>query len=131
VVKYDQGFKLQFNSSTQTLESIEVFNTLPLTLFYRGKKFWWVGNVSPLAHTKSGGSSPEINPTYNSLFDTFGPTTAGDFEREGVENGRLVYKLSYPGMSLFFPIPQELEGLCQEMKKVLPVQPLPSIETEL
>lgn len=40
VLKYDQGFKLQFHPVSQTLEQIEIYNTAPLMLSYRGENFW-------------------------------------------------------------------------------------------
>ena len=58
-----------------------------------------------------GYSTPEKPPTYDSLFNTFGPTIPGEFCR--VEE-QLVYCLNYPGLSLYFPIPKDLETLCSE-----------------
>mmetsp|Transcript_27201 Transcript_27201/g.41816 ORF Transcript_27201/g.41816 Transcript_27201/m.41816 type:complete len:410 (-) Transcript_27201:12-1241(-) len=100
-IEFDQGFKLQFNSVTQHLEQMEVFNTAPLILSHRGKKF----------------CTPESFPSYWNVHDTFGPTVLGDFIRE---DGRLVYKLTYPGMALLFPIPKELEELCRGENEGLP-----------
>lgn len=56
-------------------------------------------------------SNPENPPTYTSLFTTFGPTIPGDFDRV---NGKLYYFLNYPGMSLQFSIPKDLEILCSD-----------------
>ena len=58
-------------------------------------------------------STPELPPTYNSLWKAFGPTVSGDFTRS---DGELMYHSTYPGMSLLFAVPPELEEVCTQDK---------------
>lgn len=57
-------------------------------------------------------SGPELRVSYANLCETFGPTEPGDLQQ--TEDGKLVYQLNYPGMSLLFDIPSELSALCSQ-----------------
>jgi len=106
----DQGLLLRFEPRTQRLHSIEVYDLKLVVLRYCGVAF----------------SGPDTAPTFVLIYDRFGPSFPGEYNRE-----RQTYCLDYPvdhcptsllpcatwltcflkGVMFTFPIPNEWDHL--------------------
>eukprot|EP00051_Salpingoeca_urceolata_P010587 m.129899 g.129899 ORF g.129899 m.129899 type:complete len:444 (+) comp16770_c0_seq2:119-1450(+) len=83
----DLGVQLVFDTASQRLKTIDVFDTSKVQLTYNGKDI----------------NSPTCRPTFKRLYETIGATS-------GVENKPFKqYVLTYPGLTLLFPIPLDFE----------------------
>jgi len=84
-----QGVELRFNSVSQRLELVRLYELTKIDLTYHGKLF----------------SAPENVPTFLSIHSRFGPTAAGTYS-----DGRDMYQLHYPGITFVFKIPEQLRN---------------------
>ncbi|KAF9178539.1 hypothetical protein BGZ51_007689 [Haplosporangium sp. Z 767] len=80
------GIELRFDALSQRLKLIKVDDFSRLRLTYQG------GDVS----------STKALPTFLLVYKLFGPTFPGEFD-----GSKHHYTLSYPGLSLVFPIPEK------------------------
>eukprot|EP00123_Amoebidium_parasiticum_P000783 comp11683_c0_seq1/m.6221 comp11683_c0_seq1/g.6221 ORF comp11683_c0_seq1/g.6221 comp11683_c0_seq1/m.6221 type:complete len:426 (-) comp11683_c0_seq1:175-1452(-) len=95
------GLQLRFNPSTQRLKIVEVFDPSCVVLSYGGTVF----------------SSAETLPTFANIYRLFGPSYPGDYD--AVQH---YYRLSYPGLAFFFPIPSKYDSLYANGKGDVPLQ---------
>eukprot|EP00124_Ichthyophonus_hoferi_P002046 Ihof_evm6s126 gene=Ihof_evmTU6s126 len=91
----DNGIQLHFGPSSQCLDIVEIFDPLLVTLAYCGTLF----------------TSTEILPTFPNIYQLFGPSYPGTYNDRQHD-----YKLSYPGISFYFPIPSQYETLYSKGK---------------
>ncbi|XP_020243197.1 UPF0183 protein At3g51130-like isoform X1 [Asparagus officinalis] len=82
----DHGFHLRFDSWSQRLRLIEVYDVKRLQMRYATSL---IGGPSSLA-------------TFVAVYALFGPTFPGIYDKE-----RAIYTLLYPGLSFAFPIPSQ------------------------
>jgi hypothetical protein len=86
------GMLLRFESRQQRLRQIEIYNTQMVgNLSYRGVQF----------------CRPHELPTCHRICERFGPSVPGEYCPR-----KKVYKLHYPGISFYFPIPDEYARYC-------------------
>ncbi|MDP2436113.1 MAG: hypothetical protein Q8P67_10245 [archaeon] len=87
-----QGFLLRFDPRQQRLRQIEVYNVQAIgSLSFKGNVF----------------CRPHELATCHRVCERFGPTVPGEYCPR-----KRVYKLHYPGVSFFFPIPDEYARFC-------------------
>ncbi|KNC82542.1 hypothetical protein SARC_05169 [Sphaeroforma arctica JP610] len=84
------GIQLRFTSDSQRLKIVEVFDLSNLQLVYANSIF----------------SSATVAPTFLTVSRLFGPSYPGQFDRK-----RQHHSLKYPGLSFFFPIPEQYCGI--------------------
>ncbi|XP_068640141.1 PHAF1 protein At3g51130-like isoform X1 [Aristolochia californica] len=97
----DHGFHLRFDSWSQRLRLIEVYDVKRLQMRY--------------ATSLIGG--PSILATFVAVYKIFGPTFPGIYDKE-----RGVYTLFYPGLSFAFPIPSQYTDCCHDGEAELPLE---------
>ncbi|EXC35396.1 hypothetical protein L484_026721 [Morus notabilis] len=97
----DHGFHLRFDSWSQRLRLIEIFDVKRLQMRY--------------ATSLIGG--PSILATFVAVYALFGPTFPGIYDKDiGV------YFLFYPGLSFAFPIPSQYTDCCHNGEAELPLE---------
>eukprot|EP01119_Soliformovum_irregulare_P002139 TRINITY_DN1224_c0_g1_i2.p1 TRINITY_DN1224_c0_g1~~TRINITY_DN1224_c0_g1_i2.p1 ORF type:complete len:285 (-),score=54.11 TRINITY_DN1224_c0_g1_i2:357-1211(-) len=84
------GILLRFDSLTQRLRVVEIYNVSQVCLMYSSSIF----------------SSAESSPTLVTISERFGPTHPGEFD-----SSTGLYFLNYPGLAFAFPIPRKYESL--------------------
>ncbi|KAF9113623.1 Cullin-3 [Mortierella sp. AM989] len=94
------GIELRFEPYSQRLKLVHVYDFSRLRLTYKG------GEVC----------SSKALPTFLLINRLFGPTYPGEFDVQ-----KNIYTLSYPGLSLVFPIPEKLIFLYQTSAE-LPIE---------
>nr|PNR59519.1 hypothetical protein PHYPA_002310 [Physcomitrium patens] len=97
----EHGFHLRFESQSQRLRLIEVYDVQRLHLRY--------------ATSSIGG--PNISATFVAVYALFGPTFPGVYNKK-----RSIYTLFYPGLSFAFPIPAQYTECCQHREAELPLE---------
>ena len=87
-----QGFLLRFDPRQQRLRQVEIYNVQAVGhLSYKGYVF----------------CRPHELPTCHRICERFGPSVPGEYCAR-----KKVYKLHYPGISFYFPIPDEYARFC-------------------
>ncbi|XP_057816067.2 PHAF1 protein At3g51130 isoform X2 [Cryptomeria japonica] len=97
----DHGFHLRFESSSQRLRLIEVFDVQRLQMRYANS---FIGGPNTLA-------------TFVAVYAVCGPTFPGSYD---VDRG--MYTLFYPGLSFAFPIPPLYKDYLLDRKAELPLE---------
>lgn len=83
-----EGIELRFDPASQRLKCINVFDPAKVTLTYSDTPF----------------NSPAVVPTFERVYHKFGPSR-GKYDTKSRH-----YRLEYPGLALFFPVPPEHEA---------------------
>jgi len=81
-----EGIDLRFNPTSQRLELIRIYKLTDISLRYNHMSF----------------SSPELPATFSSVHTKFGPTSRGKYTEE-----KDLYRLTYPGITFVFDVPQK------------------------
>lgn len=81
----DNGLLLRFDPYSQRLRCIEVHDVSKVRLIYKNQVF----------------SAPDVLASFQLVYARFGPSVPGDYQA----SSRL-YLLSYPGLTMAFPIPE-------------------------
>lgn len=97
----DHGFHLRFESSSQRLRLIEVFDVQRLQMRYANS---FIGGPNTLA-------------TFVAVYAVCGPTFPGSYDAD-----RGMYTLFYPGLSFAFPIPPLYKDYLLDRKAELPLE---------
>ncbi|KAG0570370.1 hypothetical protein KC19_6G157100 [Ceratodon purpureus] len=97
----EHGFHLRFESRSQRLRLIEVYDVQRLHMRY--------------ATSSIGG--PNTAATFVAVYALFGPTFPGTYNMK-----RCIYTLFYPGLSFAFPIPAQYTECCQHREAELPLE---------
>eukprot|EP01080_Neovahlkampfia_damariscottae_P005410 gene5410-9223_t len=94
----NEGFQLNFDSNSQRLKSIQVYDLDILSLSYSGVTF-----------------TGKSTPSFDKIYQLFGPTFPGFMK----ENN---YVLNYPGLTFTFEIPQKFQNLYKGTTQDIPIE---------
>lgn len=81
----DNGLLFRFEPHSQRLRCIEVTDVSRVRMTYHGQVF----------------SAPDVPATFQLVYSRFGPSVPGDYQVAS-----RLYLLSYPGLTMAFPIPE-------------------------
>lgn len=89
------GFRLRFDAPDQRLRLIEITDFTRMLFTFKG------GELVPLQSLANGQSYL----TYKKVYQLFGPTYPGEYIRLKDASNMGLYVLSWPGLSITFPVP--------------------------